>query len=145
MSSCRREAVIETPPEAVWELLGDPRRHPEWWPRVVEVRGERFEQGDGYAQVTKGPISEQETTFIVDERDELKQIRMRCMETGMYADWRLTEARSSTFLDVEMGMDPQGVGERIFDAAAGKLYFRRWLQQSIDGLKAAAERTTSAS
>ena len=141
MSSCRREAVIDQPPETVWELLGDPRRHPEWWPRVIEVRGERFERGDGYAQVTKGPISRQETTFIVDERDELKQIKMRCADTGMYADWRLTEARSSTFLDVEMGMDPQGVGERLFDAAAGKLYFRRWLQQSIDGLKAAAEQS----
>ena len=63
----------------------------------------------------------------------------------MYADWRLTEARSSTFLDVEMGMDPTGPGERLFDAAAGRLYFRRWLQQSIDGLKAAVERASDPS
>jgi hypothetical protein len=38
-----------------------------------------------------------------------------------------------------MGMDPQGLGLKLFDAAAGRLYFRRWLQQSIDGLKAAVE------
>ncbi len=29
---------------------------------------------------------------------------------------------------------------RVFDAAAGRLYFRRWLQQAIDGLKAAVEK-----
>ena len=132
--------MIERRPEDVWALLGDPQRHPEWWPRVIEVRGERFEQGDSYAQVTQAPTGRQETTFIVDERDDLKAIRMRCIETGMYADWRLTEARASTFLDVEMGMDPRGLGNRVFDAAAGRLYFRRWLQQSIDGLKAAVER-----
>ena len=139
MSSARQEAVIDRPPDEVWELLGDPRRHPEWWPKVIEVRGERFEQGDSYAQVTKAPIGEQETTFIVDERDDLRQIRMRCVDTGMYADWRLTEARASTFLDVEIGMEPHGAGYRLFDRTAGKLYFRRWLQQSIDGLKAAVE------
>src|SRR4051794_22469032 len=140
MSAARQEALIDRPPETVWDLLGDPRRHPEWWPKVIEVRGERFEQGDSYAQVTKSPFGRQETTFIVDQRDEIKQIRMRCLDTGMYADWRLTEAQANTFLDVEIGMDPQGFGERVFDAAAGRLYFRRWLQQAIDGLKAAVER-----
>jgi hypothetical protein len=140
VSACRQEAVIDRPPEDVWALLGDPERHPEWWPGVVEVRGQRFEQGDRYAQVTEGPIKKQETTFIVDERDDLRGIRMRCVDTGMYADWRLTEAQERTFLDVEMGMDPHGIGNRLFDATAGRLYFRRWLQQSIDGLKAAAER-----
>jgi Polyketide cyclase / dehydrase and lipid transport len=140
LSSARQEALIDRPPETVWDLLGDPRRHPEWWPKVIEVRGERFEEGDSYAQVTETPFGRQETTFLVDQRDEIKQIRMRCLETGMYADWRLTEAQASTFLDVEMGMDPKGVGERVFDAAAGRLYFRRWLQQAIDGLKAAVEK-----
>ncbi len=140
MSSARQEALIDRPPADVWALLGDPKRHPEWWPKVIEVRGERFEQGDSYAQVTKVPIGREETTFIVDQRDDLKAIRMRCVETGMYADWRLTEARESTFLDVEIGMDPNGIGYRMFDATVGRLYFRRWLQQSIEGLKAAAER-----
>jgi hypothetical protein len=140
LSSARQEALIDRPPETVWDLLGDPRRHPEWWPKVIEVRGERFEEGDSYAQVTETPFGRQETTFLVDQRDEIKQIRMRCLETGMYADWRLTEAQANTFLDVEMGMDPKGVGERVFDAAAGRLYFRRWLQQAIDGLKAAVEK-----
>jgi hypothetical protein len=139
MSAARQEALIDRPPETVWGLLGDPRRHPEWWPKVIEVRGERFEQGDSYAQVTKSPFGRQETTFIVDQRDEIKQIRMRCLDTGMYADWRLTEAQANTFLDVEMGIDPHRLSDRVFDATAGRLYFRRWLQQAIDGLKAAVE------
>jgi hypothetical protein len=141
VSSARQEALIERPPEEVWALLGDPRRFPEWWPRVIEVRGQRFEQGDTYAQVTQMPLRKWETTFLLDDHEDLRGIRMTCKDTGMYADWRLTEAQDSTFVDVEMGMDPSGLGYRILDATAGRLYFRRWLQQSIDGLKAAAEGT----
>jgi hypothetical protein len=139
MSACRQQAVIERPLEEIWDLLGDPRRHPEWWPRVVEVRGQRFEEGDSYAQVTRSPFGTDQTTFLVEQREDLRAIRMRCVETGMYADWRLTEAQAETFLDVEMGMDPHGLGNRVFDAAVGRPYFRRWLSQSINGLKAVAE------
>ena len=37
-----------------------------------------------------------------------------------------------------MGMEPRRVGDRLFDAALGKLYFRRWSEQSIDALGRAA-------
>jgi hypothetical protein len=47
----------------------------------------------------------------------------------------LTEAQDGTFVDVEMGMQPKGVGNRVFDATAGRRYFRRWLDQSIDALR----------
>ena len=33
-----------------------------------------------------------------------------------------------------MGMQPKGVGNRIFDATTGPRYFRRWADQSIDAL-----------
>ena len=52
MSVCRNQALIHASPEKVWDLVGDPQRHPEWWPRVIEVHGERFDEGDNYAQVT---------------------------------------------------------------------------------------------
>jgi uncharacterized protein YndB with AHSA1/START domain len=45
MSVCRNQALINASPGRVWELVGDPRRHPEWWARVIEVRGERFDEG----------------------------------------------------------------------------------------------------
>jgi uncharacterized protein YndB with AHSA1/START domain len=46
MSAYRQQAHLEAPLDEVWALIGSPRRYPEWWPRVVEVRGERFEMGD---------------------------------------------------------------------------------------------------
>jgi hypothetical protein len=123
----------------VWELLGSPKRHPEWWPRVIEVRGERFDEGGTYAQVTKGPGGRTETTFQLDRLDDMREIHMHCQSTGMYAHWLLTEAQDETFLEVEMGMEPRTTGLRVFDATAGRLYFRRWLEQSVDALKAAVE------
>ena len=63
---------------------------------------------------------------------------MHCENTGTYARWLLTEAQGGTFVDVEFGMDPEGLGRRIFDTALGKLYFGRWLDQSLTALEGAA-------
>jgi hypothetical protein len=41
------------------------------------------------------------------------------------------------FVDVEMGMQPKSTGDKVFDAMLGRLYFRRWLDQSIDALRLA--------
>jgi hypothetical protein len=62
-----------------------------------------------------------------------------CLQTGTYSRWLLTEAQGNTFVDVEFGMDPIGFGNRIFDAALGRLYFRRWLDQSIAALEEVVE------
>jgi hypothetical protein len=69
---------------------------------------------------------------------------MRCTTTGTYAHWLLTEARGDTYVEVEFGMDPNGVGDRIFDTVFGKLYFRRWLNQSLSSLEQAAAEPDSA-
>jgi hypothetical protein len=135
VSTCRRQALINAPPETVWSLVGDPRRHPQWWPRVIEVRGERFDEGSNYAQVSRTPTSRIETVMTVERLDDLREIHMRCTNTGTYARWLLTEAQGDTFVDVEFGMQPIGVGNRVFDAAFGKLYFRRWLEQSLAALE----------
>ena len=103
------------------------------------MRGERFEEGDEYTQVTKDPVgSKTETSFLLEKRDNLRQIRMRCELTGMYADWLLTSAQGGTFVEVEMGMQGKRVSDRVFDAALGRAYFRRWASQSLDGLRDAA-------
>jgi uncharacterized protein YndB with AHSA1/START domain len=138
MSAVRRQALINASPSRVWELVGDPRRHPEWWPRVVEVRGETFDEGDNYAQVTKDPNGTIETTMKVEQLENLREINMRCTQTGTYSRWLLTEAQGGTFVDVEFGMDPISTRYRIFDVALGKLYFRRWLEQSLTALEEAA-------
>ena len=138
MSVARRQALINAPPSKIWELVGDPRHHPEWWPRVVEVRGERFDEGDNYAQVTREPNGRIETTMRVERLENLREISMRCTHTGTYSRWLLTEAQGNTFVDVEFGMDPLGVRYRIIDMTVGKLYFRRWLEQSLSALEEAA-------
>jgi hypothetical protein len=70
----------------------------------------------------------------------MREIRMSCDQTGMYADWLLTEAQGGTFVELEMGMQPKRLGDRVFDAALGKSYFRRWSSQSLEGLRAALGR-----
>jgi uncharacterized protein YndB with AHSA1/START domain len=144
MSKVRRQAVIEAPVENVWELVGDPRRHPEWFPRVVEVNGERFEEGEEYAQVTRDPNGKVEKTdFMIERLDNLHEIRFACQKTGMYAHWLLTDAQGDTFVEVEMGMQPKRVGLRVFDAVAGRRYFTRWLDQSLDALRRVAGKPRS--
>ena len=141
MSAYRQQAHIDAPLEAVWGLVGSPRRYPEWWPRVIEVSGERFEEGDEYAQVTKVPIGgRSESNFLLERRKDLREIRMSCRLTGMYADWLLTPAQGGTFVEVEMGMQPRRLGDRLFDGAIGRTYFRRWTTESLDGLREALSR-----
>jgi len=139
MSAHRRQALLEAPVELVWELVGNPARYPEWWPRVIEVSGERFEEGDEYVQVTRGPVGQGTTRFLVERLDDLREIRMRCLASGTYADWRLTSAQGGTFVELEMGMQPLTVTNRIFDGTAGRLFFRRWAEQSLDALGRAAD------
>ena len=139
MASVRTQALIDAPPSRVWELIGDPRRHPSWWPRVIEVRGEQFDEGSNFAQVTRSPKGRIETTMSVDRLQDLREIDLRCTHTGTYANWVLTEAQGGTFVDVEFGMDPIGASNRIFDTTVGKLYFRRWLAQSLAALEEIAK------
>jgi hypothetical protein len=60
---------------------------------------------------------------------------MSCQLTGTYAEWLLTPAQGGTFVELEMGMEPRRVSDRVFDRVAGKPYFRRWANQSLDGLR----------
>ncbi len=137
--------MIDAPVEQVWQLVGDPRRHPEWFPRVIEVNGERFDEGEEYAQVTREPSGKVvRTDFLIERMDNLREIRFACQKTGMYAHWLLTDAQGDTFVDVEMGMQPKHVGQKVFDAVAGRRYFTRWLDQSIDALRRIAGRSAPA-
>jgi uncharacterized protein YndB with AHSA1/START domain len=138
MSGPRQQAHLDAPLEAVWDLVGTPSRYPEWWPRVIEVRGERFEEGDEYAQVIQSPSGKTESNFLLERRENLRALRMSCQLTGTYAEWLLTPAAGGTFVELEMGMQPRRLGDRVFDRTAGKTYFRRWANESLDGLREAA-------
>jgi hypothetical protein len=140
MSQHRQQAHLDSPLEVVWGLVGMPNRYPEWWPRVIEVRGERFEEGDEWAQVTENPTGEVETSFLLERRDDLREIRMSCQLTGAYARWLLTPAQGGTFVELEMGMQPKRLSDRLADLTVGRRYFRRWSEQSLEALGEAARR-----
>ncbi len=134
MSECRRHALIHAPIERIWELVGNPARHPEWFPRVIEVRGERFDTGDVFMQVTRGPLGSKTTALQIDALEELHALQFHCTATGMYSNWALTAAQDDTFVEAEFGMNPIGLGNRMFDVAVGRVYFQRWLDAAFRSL-----------
>jgi uncharacterized protein YndB with AHSA1/START domain len=140
VSVWKRQALIDAPVETVWELVGDPNRHPEWFPRVVAVSDlDSVEQDARFRQVTRTPVGKRETTLTIEDLERLRSISMRCLDTGTHVRFVLTEAQGGTFADVEIGIDPIGVPEKLFNAAMGKRYCRRWTDEALDALGQAAE------
>ena len=134
----RRQTFIEAPREAGWKLIADVERHPEWWPRVVEVHCEGLEEGCTYREVTQTPFGRQEMDLLVDGLEDCRNLSIRCLNTGTFVRFGLTEAQGGTFVDGEMGMDPADFGHRVFDRVAGRRYFSSWMAQTLVALDEAA-------
>jgi hypothetical protein len=144
MSKVHEQALIDAPMPEVWELVGDPRRYPEWFPRVFEIQGERFDEGVQFVLVSKQPlVGRDEAQMLIDSKDELREISMHCTISGMIVRWQLTGAQGGTFVDAEFGMDPIRPRDRMIDFAVGRRFFRRWLDEAVDGLKQAASRSST--
>jgi hypothetical protein len=75
------------------------------------------------------------SNFLIERARDLREIRMSCELTGTYAHWLLTPAQGGTFVELEMGMEPKRLSDRLFDKTLGKRYFRTWSQQSLDALR----------
>jgi uncharacterized protein YndB with AHSA1/START domain len=131
MADWTEQGTIDAPTEDIWRLVADPARYPEWWPRWVEVQGERFDEGTEFVQVMKTPVGRAETTFKIDRMDDMREIRMHCMKTGLFADWRLTDAQGGTFVEIRAGVDPIG---SALERRLAKLFFRRWATESFEAL-----------
>ncbi len=143
MSSWRQQAVIEAPVEQVWTYVGDPRRYPEWAGNIISVTGLPTVEPDAeFRQVSKSPVGKSETTFKIEELDDLHVIKLRCQQSGYYSRWVLTEAQSSTFAEVEIGIEPTAIQYRLFFGAMGKRYLRRVAEQAIDGVRTIIHRGT---
>jgi hypothetical protein len=56
MSAVRRQAQIDAPIQSVWNLVGDPNRHPEWFPKVVEAECDGLDERCTYRMVVNGPV-----------------------------------------------------------------------------------------
>jgi Polyketide cyclase / dehydrase and lipid transport len=144
MSEVHEQALIDAPVVEVWELVGNPGSYTDWLPRVFEIQGERFEEGAEFIQVSRQPIvGRDEAHFLIDEMDELREIRMHCTISGMFVHWQLTGAQGGTFVSATFGMEPLRRRDRVIDAAIGRRFFRRWLVEAMDGLALAASRMGS--
>ena len=138
MSEARQQAFIDAPIGVVWELLEDADRHPEWWPRVVEVECEGLEAGCTYREVIKGAVGEDDMVIHVDRMEDCEELLIRCVNTGTFVHWTLTEAQEGTFVDARFGMEPAKFQHRVFDLVAGKRYFRSWVRQSLEAMQRVA-------
>jgi Polyketide cyclase / dehydrase and lipid transport len=138
--SSTRQKHIDAPLETVWDLLGDPNRHPEWWPTMIEVECAALEEGCRYRGVMKGPFGQEEHELLIERLDGCREVSIRCDGVGVYTRFVLTEARGGTFVEGCFGAQPNSPGLKVFAALAGRRYLRGWLERSLEGLKSAAER-----
>jgi carbon monoxide dehydrogenase subunit G len=139
--SSTQQAHIDAPVEVVWDMLGDPNRHPEWWPEMLEVECADLEQGCRYRGVIKGPLGMQEEhELLLEKLENCREVSINCEGTGVYTRFLLTEARGGTFVEGCFGAIPQSIGMKVFSAVAGRRYLRAWLSRSLERLKQAAER-----
>ncbi|MGH2992100.1 MAG: SRPBCC family protein [Solirubrobacterales bacterium] len=145
MSDSRQQVWIDAPVEVVWDLVADINRHPEWWPRVVDVECEGLEEGCTYREVVQSPVGKEEMELEVERLEDCEELAIRCVNTGTFVQFALTEAQGGTFVHGRMGMDPQGVVYRMVDTIVGQRYFRAWLGDSLESMrKVAAERAHTA-
>jgi uncharacterized protein YndB with AHSA1/START domain len=137
MSSWHQQALIEAPVEEVWNAVADPQAYAKWAADVIEVTGvAELEQNARFQQVTRTPLfPPEETTFRVEALEEMREVKLRCEKSGYYSRWVLTPAQDSTFMDVEIGIDPKAIQYRLYFGVLGKRYFRRLTEQSLDGLR----------
>lgn len=141
MSDSRQQVWIDAPPPIVWELIADVEHHPEWWPRVVSVECEGLEEGCTYREIVSTPIGKDEMELEVERLADCEELAIRCVNSGTFIQFALTEAQDGTFVDGRMGMDPKNLPSRVIDVTVGKRYFRAWLADSLAAMReAAAER-----
>ena len=145
MASWRQQALIEAPVDEVWELLVEPERWPEWGEDVNVVTGgpTRIEKGSTIDVSGRGPLGLRSTAhFKVEELEDLREVRMKCQVSGFYSHWLLTDARGSTFAEVELGVEPMpGLQARASGLLHTKGYLRRAVEGSLDGVRRALRRS----
>jgi hypothetical protein len=135
-TSWRQQALIEASPEAVWELVGDPNRYPDWTADVVEITGlPHVAEGATFQQVSTTPDGTRRLTFQIDEHEDLRSIRLRCLDTNTYTRFSLTPARGGTFVDIETGTESPGLRDRALDVTKRKHFFRDLVNRMLDGLR----------
>jgi Polyketide cyclase / dehydrase and lipid transport len=135
-----QQIFIDAAPETIWELVGDPNRHPDWWPGIVEVECADLREGCRYREVVKGFLRPQEHDILIERLDTCQEVCISCQDTGVTTRFVLTGAQGGTFVEGHFSIEPQSVGTKVVTAVTGRRFIRSWLERSLENLKHAAER-----
>jgi len=134
--SYRHQALIDAPVGDVWEVVSDPRTHPDWWPEVVRIEADQdLSEGDEYVHTAKMMpfVDAVDAIWVVERMEELKEAQFRCTMTGSWARFQLTPAQDETYVEMEVGMDPTSLRWRVAEPLFG-LQFKRWVLAVLDAL-----------
>jgi uncharacterized protein YndB with AHSA1/START domain len=142
--SSTQQAFIDAPPETIWELIGDPNRHPDWWPDVLEVDCTDLREGCQYRGVVKGPFRAEEHDLVIERLDTCQEVCIACEGTGVTTRFVLTSAQGGTFVEGHFSIEPNSIGMRVIGAVTGRRFMRSWLERSLENLKQVAERAPAA-
>ena len=118
---------IDAPPEAVWALISDIRRGPEWvtvMEEVVHVSDEQTTQGTVYREISKIGPSRSETEWRITRFDPPRVQIHECKEPTLQAT-------------LTMQVEPDGTGSRFIHQTDFEMLpvFRPlgWLAESLVG------------
>jgi uncharacterized protein YndB with AHSA1/START domain len=135
-----QQTFIDAAPETIWELVGDPNRHPDWWPGIVEVECADLREGCRYREVVKGFFKPQEHDILIERLDTCQEVCISCQDTGVTTRFVLTGAQGGTFVEGHFAIDPNSIGTKVVAAVTGRRMMRSWLERSLENLKNVAER-----
>ena len=142
--SSTQQTFVRAPIERVWELVGDPNRHAEWWPEMLEVECADLKEGCRYRGVVKGPFGAARHDLVVDRLEDFREVSIYCDGTGVTTRFVLAEAQGGTFVEGCFTIEPNTIGMKVIGAVAGRRVMHSWLQSSLENLKSGAERLQSA-
>jgi uncharacterized protein YndB with AHSA1/START domain len=136
--SSTQQTFIQAPADRIWELVGDPNRHPEWWPEMLEVECADLKEGCRYRGVVKGPFGAAPHDLVVDRLEDCREVSIFCDGTGVTTRFVLTEAQGGTFVEGCFTIEPNSIGMKMISAVAGRRVMHSWLERSLDNLASAA-------
>jgi uncharacterized protein YndB with AHSA1/START domain len=135
-----QQTFIDAPVQSVWDLIGDPNRHPQWWPEMLEVECADLRAGCRYRGVVKQFLGPEEHELVLARLEDCREVSIFCNDTGVTTRFLLTEAQGGTFVEGYFSVEPNTVGMKLLSALTGRRFLRGWLERSLANLKSAAER-----
>ncbi len=111
MPTVTRKRTLGASPEAVYDVVSDPRRLPEWWPRVVRVE-----------DVAGRPGAERTRWTCVLQADSGRMLRLdyRCSDANRPGRYEWEHELEDTAFEkhlarqaIRVAIDPEAAGARV--------------------------------